>query len=88
MPPRELIPEVEAFLQVVLGEVPPVEEALERARALHPLAAELVEPLLSLTVAPTMAQASGKRNVIPALCEIVVDCRILPGSARPRTSSR
>ena len=79
VPPRELIPEVEGFLRAVLGEVPPVEDALERARALHPLAAELVEPLLSLTVAPTMAQASTKRNVIPALCEIVVDCRILPG---------
>jgi acetylornithine deacetylase/succinyl-diaminopimelate desuccinylase-like protein len=78
-PEPELIPEVEGFLAAVLGEVPPVEAALERARALSPLAAELVEPLLSLTVAPTMAQASGKRNVIPALCEIVVDCRIQPG---------
>jgi acetylornithine deacetylase/succinyl-diaminopimelate desuccinylase-like protein len=79
VPPRELIPEVEGFLRAVLGEVPPVDEALERARALHPLAAELVEPLLSVTVAPTMAAASAKRNVIPALCELVVDCRILPG---------
>jgi acetylornithine deacetylase/succinyl-diaminopimelate desuccinylase-like protein len=26
-----------------------------------------------------MATASQKRNVIPALCEIVVDCRLLPG---------
>ena len=33
-----LIPEVQAFLETVLGEVPPVEEALDRARALHPLA--------------------------------------------------
>jgi acetylornithine deacetylase/succinyl-diaminopimelate desuccinylase-like protein len=78
-PPRELIPEVEGFLAAVVGEVPPVEEALERARALHPLAGELVEPLLSLTVAPTMARASEKRNVVPALCELTVDCRILPG---------
>jgi acetylornithine deacetylase/succinyl-diaminopimelate desuccinylase-like protein len=78
-PPRELIPEVAAFLEVVLGEVPPLEDAVERARALHPVAAELVEPLLSFTVAPTMAKASEKRNVIPALCDVVVDCRILPG---------
>ena len=35
-PPRELIPEVSAFLELVLGEVPPLEEALARARALAP----------------------------------------------------
>jgi acetylornithine deacetylase/succinyl-diaminopimelate desuccinylase-like protein len=78
-PPRELIPEVAAFLRVVLGETPPLDEAVDRARELHPVAAELVEPLLSFTVAPTMVRASEKRNVIPALCEVTVDCRILPG---------
>jgi acetylornithine deacetylase/succinyl-diaminopimelate desuccinylase-like protein len=78
-PPRELIPEVAAFLRVVLGEAPPADEALERARSLHPLAAELLEPLLSVTLAPTMVSASERRNVIPALCEVTVDCRILPG---------
>ena len=38
-----------------------------------------VEPLLSLTFAPTMVEASKKRNVIPALCELVVDSRLQPG---------
>ena len=38
-----------------------------------------MEPLLSTTLSPTMISASAKRNVIPALCEVVVDCRILPG---------
>jgi len=78
-PPRELIPEVQRFLEEVLGEVPPVEAALDRARALHPLAAELVEPLLSLTLAPTMIEASRQRNVIPATCVVTVDCRLPPG---------
>ena len=50
------------------------------ARAVAPLAGELIEPLLGMTVAPTMAHASDKRNVIPALCEITVDTRLLPGS--------
>ena len=67
------------FLELVLGDVPPAEEALARARALHPLAAELVEPLLTFTLSPTMIEASRKRNVIPAVCEITVDCRLLPG---------
>src|SRR5262249_53855993 len=37
---------------------------------------------LALTVAPTMIEASQKRNVIPALCEITVDCRLLPGQSQ------
>ena len=78
-PQQQIQPEVAAFLQAVLGEVPPVEAVVERARGLHTTAAELIEPLLSPTFAPTMITASRKRNVIPALCEIVVDCRLLPG---------
>jgi acetylornithine deacetylase/succinyl-diaminopimelate desuccinylase-like protein len=39
----------------------------------------MVEPLLSMTLSPTMANASQKRNVIPAVCDITVDSRLLPG---------
>jgi len=78
-PEPQLQPEVEAFLRAVVGEVPAPISVVERARAVHPAAAELVEPLLAPTFSPTMISASQKRNVIPALCEIVVDCRLLPG---------
>ncbi len=78
-PPRTLVPEVSAFLETVLGDAPPVEVALERAKALHPLAGELVAPLLSATLSPTMIEASRKRNVVPGSCVIEVDCRLLPG---------
>ncbi len=61
---------------------PPVEIALDRARELHPLAAELVAPLLSATLSPTMIEASRKRNVIPGSCVVEVDCRLLPGQTR------
>ena len=74
-----LIPEVEGFLRAVLGDVPPAPDALTAARAIAPLAGELIEPLLGMTCAPTMAHASDKRNVIPALCEVTVDTRLLPG---------
>jgi acetylornithine deacetylase/succinyl-diaminopimelate desuccinylase-like protein len=77
-PPRELIPEAEGLLEALLGEAPPLEEALERARALHPMLPALVEPLLAFTLSPTMIDASHQRNVIPAQCEITVDCRLLP----------
>jgi len=78
-PEPQIQVEVEAFLRTVLGDVPSPQEVVARARERHETVAELVEPLLSPTFAPTMATASQKRNVIPALCEIVVDCRLLPG---------
>jgi acetylornithine deacetylase/succinyl-diaminopimelate desuccinylase-like protein len=71
--------EVEAFLRAVLGEVPSPQEILTRTQDVHRTAAELVEPLLAPTFAPTMISASRKRNIIPSVCEIVVDCRLLPG---------
>jgi acetylornithine deacetylase/succinyl-diaminopimelate desuccinylase-like protein len=79
-PERRLEPETTALLAALTGEEPVnVEHALARAREVHPLAGDLVEPLLSLTLSPTMVQASHGRNVIPALCTVTVDCRLLPG---------
>ena len=77
-PAREMIPEARGFLEAVLGEAPPLEEAMARAGQLNPILPALVEPLLSLTLSPTMIDASHQRNVIPALCEVTVDCRLLP----------
>ncbi|MBA2475078.1 MAG: M20/M25/M40 family metallo-hydrolase [Actinobacteria bacterium] len=80
VPARRLEPEPQAFLETVGGTPPATpEEALAQAEALHPLARELVEPLLSMTLSPTMISASLKRNVIPALCDVIVDRRLLPG---------
>jgi len=78
-PEPQLGPETEVFLREVLGEVPSAASAVERTRALSPAAADVIEPLLAPTFSPTMISASRKRNVIPSLCEIVVDCRLLPG---------
>jgi acetylornithine deacetylase/succinyl-diaminopimelate desuccinylase-like protein len=77
-----LMPETSAFLEAVSGSVPPAGEALAVARAVDPLAASMVEPLLAMTVSPTMIAASNKRNVVPALCEVTVDCRLLPGQTQ------
>jgi len=78
-PEPVLIPEAAGFLEAMAGSVPAVEDALALARSIDPVAAELVEPLLGMTVAPTMISASQKRNVIPGQCEVTVDCRLLPG---------
>ncbi|MFL5969066.1 MAG: M20/M25/M40 family metallo-hydrolase [Gaiellaceae bacterium] len=80
-PEKRLTPELEALLETVSGEKPTSPEAvLELARTVSPLLAEMVEPLLSLTLSPTMAIASQKRNVVPAVCDITVDSRLLPGT--------
>jgi acetylornithine deacetylase/succinyl-diaminopimelate desuccinylase-like protein len=75
----QLIPEVEGFLSALLGHVPAAGDALAAARAVAPLADELIAPLLAMTVSPTKAHASDKRNVIPAVCEVALDTRLLPG---------
>src|SRR5207248_2130333 len=74
-----LAPETKGFLEAILGSVPGAAEALDAAARVDPLAAETLQPLLSLTVAPTMVEASPKRNVIPGQVEVTVDCRLLPG---------
>jgi acetylornithine deacetylase/succinyl-diaminopimelate desuccinylase-like protein len=78
-PTPVLVPEVTRFLEVVLGEVPAHDDVLARARAFDRVAGELVEPLLSFTLSPTLIEASRQRNVIPAVCDVTVDCRLLPG---------
>jgi acetylornithine deacetylase/succinyl-diaminopimelate desuccinylase-like protein len=78
-PEATIGPEVAGFLDAVLGEQPPAGEVLERLRALDPLAAETIEPLLSFTLSPTMIKASERRNVIPGTVELTVDRRLLPG---------
>src|SRR5262249_39409067 len=77
--PPAIIPEVRRFFELAVGEVPSPEAALECARTqLGAGAVEIVEPLLGATFAPTMIEASQARNVIPARCDVTVDCRLLP----------
>jgi acetylornithine deacetylase/succinyl-diaminopimelate desuccinylase-like protein len=81
-PEPRVEPEVAAFLRLLTGRDVSAGEALELARGIDPLAAELIEPLLALTIAPTIISASQKRNVIPAVCELICDCRLLPGQTQ------
>ncbi len=78
-PEPQIQQEVEAFLRIVLGDVPSPAAVVERARGVDRTVLELVEPLLAPTFSPTMISASQKRNVIPAICDVGVDCRLLPG---------
>ena len=78
-PEQEVQQEVEAFARTVLGELLPVGEIVDRVSALDEITGELVRALLAPTFSPTIISASHKRNVIPALVELEIDCRLLPG---------
>jgi acetylornithine deacetylase/succinyl-diaminopimelate desuccinylase-like protein len=54
-------------------------ESLAQLEAKDPVLAMLVEPMLGVTLAPTMAHASDKVNVIPSRATVKVDCRVPPG---------
>ncbi len=73
-------PEAETALSVLLGrdEGDPA-QALGAVRSQDPALADLLEPMLGVTIAPTMIRASEKENVIPSRCSVLVDCRVPPG---------
>jgi len=82
-PKPRLEPEIEALVRTLTGgEAPGAEDIVPLASAIHPLLGAFVEPLLALTFSPTQISASQTRNVIPAVCEVTVDCRLLPGQSQ------
>ncbi len=64
-------------LGITVGEDPGA--ALEELRSRAPQLASFVEPMLSVTFAPTMIGAGSKINVIPSQAWLKVDCRVPPG---------
>jgi acetylornithine deacetylase/succinyl-diaminopimelate desuccinylase-like protein len=79
-----LSPEPEALLHA-LGVDPgggsdaAIAEAIQEVEQIDPRVGVILEPLLSVTLTPTMIQASEKVNVIPSHAEVGVDCRVPPG---------
>jgi acetylornithine deacetylase/succinyl-diaminopimelate desuccinylase-like protein len=53
--------------------------ALDDLRDRDPTLARFVEPMLGVTMAPTIISASEKINVLPAVARLQVDCRVPPG---------
>jgi acetylornithine deacetylase/succinyl-diaminopimelate desuccinylase-like protein len=74
------VTEAPAALLRGLGEDPadPV-GAIERITATEPRLVTFIEPMLGVTLTPTMIHASDKINVIPARACVKVDCRVPPG---------
>jgi acetylornithine deacetylase/succinyl-diaminopimelate desuccinylase-like protein len=72
-PKTRALPEAQAFLELV---------GTTDLEQLEPPVRAIVEPMLSHSISPTIIEASKQRNVIPALCDVVCDCRLLPGETQ------
>jgi acetylornithine deacetylase/succinyl-diaminopimelate desuccinylase-like protein len=69
-----------AALLRALGQDPAdVSAALAAIDTRDPRLRVLVEPMLGVTLTPTMASASSKINVIPSRAQVRIDCRVPPG---------
>lgn len=55
------------------------ESALRRIAETDPALLIFLEPMLGVTLTPTMIQASEKINVIPSRASLKIDCRVPPG---------
>lgn len=62
--------------------------ATRRIAQASPALAALVEPLLGVTMVPTMVHASDKINVIPSRAEVKVDCRVPPGLGKDQVERK
>jgi acetylornithine deacetylase/succinyl-diaminopimelate desuccinylase-like protein len=72
-------PEAQACLTTLLGhDVGDLAAGLAEVGAGERRLADLLEPIMGVTVAPTMIRASEKENVIPSRCSVRVDCRVPP----------
>jgi len=81
-PAYDTYPEASQALRALLGHEPgDPAAALAEVRAADSRLADLLEPMLGVTVAPTVIHASDKENVIPSRCSVLVDCR-WPGQKR------
>jgi len=72
-------PEVARLLDALGLDGGSAEDSMREVERREPRLAALLEPMVRVTLTPTMASASSKINVIPGSAEIGVDCRVPPG---------
>jgi len=77
-PAFEPSPEPVALIEALGLDPSDLEGALREVESRDPRVGVLLEPMLGVTLTPTMVSASQKINVIPARAELKVDCRVPP----------
>ncbi|HEU0023146.1 MAG TPA: M20/M25/M40 family metallo-hydrolase [Thermoleophilaceae bacterium] len=78
-PIYELSPEPEAFIRALGLDTTDLDAAVRSIEERDPRVAVILEPMLGVTLTPTMVSASEKINVIPSQASLRVDCRVPPG---------
>jgi acetylornithine deacetylase/succinyl-diaminopimelate desuccinylase-like protein len=87
--PQFDVTEAPADLLRAIGEDPAnPEHALKRIGESDPALLVLLEPMLGVTLTPTMIHASDKMNVIPSRAYVKVDCRVPPGMSEELVRTR
>ncbi|HEV2723207.1 MAG TPA: peptidase dimerization domain-containing protein, partial [Thermoleophilaceae bacterium] len=81
-------PEPDAFLEAIGVDPADLEAAMAQVEAESPAIAVLLEPMLGVTLTPTMIRASEKINVIPSQARLKVDCRVPPGLGQEHALER
>jgi acetylornithine deacetylase/succinyl-diaminopimelate desuccinylase-like protein len=88
-PDFDSYPEAQACMSALLGHASgDPSKALAEVRSRDGGLADLLEPMLGVTLAPTMIRASEKENVIPSRCSVRVDCRVPPGFGQDHARRR
>jgi acetylornithine deacetylase/succinyl-diaminopimelate desuccinylase-like protein len=77
-PAYERSAEPDAFLRALGLDPSDLPTAVQAVEEKDPRVAILLEPMLGVTLTPTMMSASEKVNVIPSRAELKVDCRVPP----------
>jgi acetylornithine deacetylase/succinyl-diaminopimelate desuccinylase-like protein len=96
--PTRITPVMRRFLEAAAAALPAeaatillglASESPERAEALaarcDPMHARALRALLRNTISPNVVHAGVKYNVIPGDAEVLIDCRVLPGTTEPET---
>jgi acetylornithine deacetylase/succinyl-diaminopimelate desuccinylase-like protein len=81
-PAFEQTPESDALLRALGLDPSDLAAALARLEADDPRLAVLIEPMLGISMTPTIMRAGEKINVIPSHAELQVDCRVPPELGR------
>jgi acetylornithine deacetylase/succinyl-diaminopimelate desuccinylase-like protein len=77
-PPREMVAALTG-VPVDRVDAAAATAAVAKLAESHPALPAILEPILGVTLAPTMIHASDKINVIPSKATLKVDCRVPPG---------
>ena len=78
-------PELNETFSRLLGNPAQSDQILDELAKTDKALAEEIRPRTKTTVTPTIIQGGVKENIIPSECEVVFDCRVLPGQSVTQT---